>query len=132
MFYSKNRNIVRQHIDAKDIKIPPLKKSVLQTDFIAVNDTAVTSDVNHTINPEGLQLLKSLWASTDLQHQIGISDRKTNRFSNIPVPNINDALLQVNNSDSHLDFYVACAEYKTADNRKAANVAGARGLWMDF
>ena len=132
MFYSKDINTVRQPIDAKDIKVPPLKTAVLQTDLIAANDTAVTSDVNHTINLEGSQLLQHLWASTDLQHQIAILDRKTNRFSNIPVQNINDALEQVNKSDNHLDFYFACAEYKTADNRKAANVAGARGLWMDF
>jgi hypothetical protein len=132
MLYSKDRNIVRQHIDAKDIKIPPLKTAALQTDLIAANDTSVVSDVNHTINPEDLQLLQHLWASTDLQHQIAILDRKTDRFSNIPVQNINDALEQVNKSDDHLDFYFACAEYKTADNRKADNVEGARGVWLDF
>ena len=132
MLYSKDRNIVRQHIDAKDIKIPPLKTAALQKDLIAANDTSVVSDVNHTINPEGSQLLQRLWASPDLHHQIGILDRKTDRFSNIPVQNINDALLQVNKPDDHLDFYFACAEYKTSDNRIAANVAGARGVWLDF
>ena len=132
MNIEKHSNVARQPIDARSIKVPSLKIVTPQPDLIAANDTPVTSGVDHPINPEGLQLLKSLWASTDLRHQIGILDRKTNSFSNIPVPNINDALLQVNNSDSHLDFYVACAEYKTADNRKAANVAGARGLWMDF
>ena len=32
----------------------------------------------------------------------------------------------MNKPDDHLDFYFACAEYKTADNRKADNVEGAR------
>ena len=132
MFYKIDIDTVRQHIDAKDIKVPPIKTAVPQTDLIAANDTAVISDADHTINPEGLQLLKSLWASSDLHHQIGILDRKTNRFSNIPVQNINDALLQVNKPVDHLDFYFACAEYKTSGNRTAANVAGARGLWLDL
>jgi hypothetical protein len=132
MLYSKDRNIVRQHIDAKDIKIPPLKTAALQKDLIAANDTSVVSGVDHPINPEGFQLLQHLWASTDLQHQIGILDRKTDRFRNIPAQNINDALLQVNKPVDHLDFYFACAEYKTSGNRTAANVAGARGLWLDL
>ena len=132
MIHIKNRNIVKQTIDAKDIKVPQLKTAVLQTDLIAANDTSVTSDADHTINPEGLQLLKPLWASSDLHHQIGILDRKTNRFINIPVKSITDALSQINKSDDHLDFYFACAEYKTADNRKADNVEGARGVWLDF
>ena len=132
MFYKIDIDTVRQHIDAKDIKVPPIKTAVPQTDLIAANDTAVISDADHTINPEGSQLLQHLWASRDLHHQIGILDRKTDRFSNIPVQNINDALLQVNKPDDHLDFYFACAEYKTADNRKADNVAGARGVWLDF
>jgi hypothetical protein len=123
---------VRQPIDARNIKVPSLKIVTPQLDLIAANDTAVTSDVNHTINPEDLQLLKPLWASTDLQHQIGILDRKTDRFRNIPAQNINDALLQVNKPVDHLDFYFACAEYKTSGNRTAANVAGARGLWLDL
>ena len=72
MIHIKNRNIVKQTIDAKDIKVPQLKTAVLQTDLIAANDTSVTSDADHTINPEGLQLLKSLWASSELNHQIGI------------------------------------------------------------
>ena len=132
MSYNKDINKLRQPIDARNIKIPQLKTAVLQTDVIAANDTAVISDVDHTINPEGFQLLKVLWGSQELHHQIGILDRKTNRFSNIPVQNINDALLQVNKPDEPLDFYFACAEYKTADNRKADNVAGARGVWLDF
>jgi hypothetical protein len=132
MSYNKDINKLRQPIDARNIKIPQLKTAVLQTDVIAATDTAVISDVSHTINPEGFQLLTVLWASSELFHQIGILDRKTNRFSNIPVQNINDALLQVNKPDEPLDFYFACAEYKTADNRKADNVAGARGVWLDF
>ena len=96
MSYNKDINKLRQPIDARNIKIPQLKTEVLQTDVIAANDTAVISDVDHTINPEGFQLLKVLWGSQELHHQIGILDRKTNRFSNIPVQNINDALLQVN------------------------------------
>ena len=132
MNIEKHTNVARQPIDARNIKVPSLKIVTPQLDLIAANDTAVTSDADHTINPEGLQLLKSLWASSELNHQIGILDRKTNRFRNIPVQNINDALEQVNKSDSYLDFYFACAEYKTSGNRTAANVAGARGFWMDF
>ena len=132
MNIEKHTNVVRQPIDARNIKVPSLKIVTPQLDLIAANDTAVTSDVNHTINPEDLQLLKPLWASTDLQHQIGILDRKTDRFRNIPAQNINDALLQVNKPVDHLDFYFACAEYKTSGNRTAANVAGARGLWLDL
>jgi hypothetical protein len=128
----KNLNKARQPIDARSIKVPSLKIVTPQPDLIAANDTPVISGVDHPINPEGFQLLQHLWASTDLHHQIGILDRKTDRFSNIPVPNINDALLQVNKPVDHLDFYFACAEYKTAENRTTANVAGARGFWLDF
>ncbi len=128
----KDLNKARQPIDARSIRVPQLKTAVLQTDLIAANDTVMISDVDHPINPEGFQLLKALWGSPDLHHQIAILDRNTSRFRNITVRNINDALLQVNKWDDHLDFYFACAEYKTADNRKADNVEGARGFWMDF
>ena len=105
MNIKKHSNVARQSIDARNIKVPSLKIVTPQLDLIAANDTAVTSDADHTINPEGFQLLKPLWASPDLHHQIGILDRKTKRFRNIPVQNINDALEQVNKSDDHLDRY---------------------------
>ena len=111
MNIEKHSNVARQPIDARSIKVPSLKIVTPQPDLTAANDTPVIghdSGVDHPINPEGFQLLQHLWASTDLQHQIGILDRKTDRFSNIPVPNINDALLQVNKPDEPLDFYFAC------------------------
>lgn len=79
------------------------------------------------------QLLQALWRSSNQCHQIGILDRKTQRFQNMSVDSVDQAITQLNaqNKDG-LDLYFACAEFSTPDNRTATNSIGAYGFWMDI
>jgi hypothetical protein len=131
----QNTNVVKQPIDPRTIKVPSLKIVTNLPDPEVTEDNPTTINASclvHPTNPEGLQLLTLLWASSELSHQIGILDRKTKKFRNIPVQNVNDALSQAKNTDNHSDSYFACGEYKSSSNRKADNVAGARAFWMDI
>ena len=131
----KHIKVVKQPIDVKNSQVPFLKIVKTPPDPEITDDNPATinaSCATHLTNPEGFQLLTVLWASSDLFHQIGILDRKTKKFRNLPVQNVNDALSQAKNIDNHSDSYFACGEYKSSSNRKADNVEGARAFWMDF
>jgi Family of unknown function (DUF5906) len=131
----QHTNVVKQPIDARTIKVPSLKIDKTPPDPEVTKDDPVTINTSYEANltnPEGFQLLTVLWGSSDLFHQIGIFDRKSKKFRNIPVKNVNEALSQAKNIDNHSDSYFACGEYKSSSNRKADNVAGARAFWMDF
>ena len=87
--------------------------------------------------PEHLEqahsLLGALWQSPRLVHQIGSLDRTTNRFSNFPVTNVDDAVLRAfAQSDAGNEAYFACAEYSTTHSRTAANTVGAFAFWLDI
>ncbi len=78
-------------------------------------------------------LLAALWPSQELTHQISIQQRPANNFKNIPVGNVAEALaMAARYAQAGNDVYFACGEFKTAGNRKAENVAGACGFWLDI
>ncbi len=78
-------------------------------------------------------LLLALWRSFQRHHQIGVLDRQTRHFRNIPVTDAAAAVEQaVEASNAGNDTYFACGEYGSPDNRKAENVSGAWAFWMDF
>ena len=79
------------------------------------------------------ELLTQCWQSLDKVHQIGVMDRKTNRFQNIPVKGVAEAVNKaLELSSEGFDTYFAVAEYLTPGNRKADNASGAWGFWMDI
>jgi hypothetical protein len=88
--------------------------------------------VPFTVAPRGnSQFLAALWGSPDSFHQIATMDQET-KFKRIPVKDADEAIqLAIEHSSAGLNSYFACAEYLTSDNRKAANVSGARVFWMD-
>lgn len=78
-------------------------------------------------------LLNALWRSSERIHQIGMLDRETKKFRNIPVNSVADAIVRaLALSENGTESYFACAEYQTADSRVAANVTGAYGFWLDL
>ena len=106
-------------VDAKNITVPSTQRS---------NPLA-----HHPANPPGNQLLSAMWRSPDLFHQIGILDRQSNKFKNIPVKDAADAVAQAQTlSNEGKEVYFACAEYLSPDSRVAANAYGARAFWMDI
>ena len=79
------------------------------------------------------RLLDALWRSRDCSHQIGILDRQTNKFKNLPVNGVADAVSQaLKLSSVGHEVYFACAEYLTPDSRAAANASGSCGFWLDI
>ena len=101
--------------------------------------SAATSDVaqldarrNRSIDAI-VQFMESIWQPSDLCHQLGTLDRHTQRFTNSPVSEIDDALRQAKViSASGNDAYLACAAYHTPSNRTAENAAGAFCLFLDI
>ena len=84
---------------------------------------------NQSISP----LLEALWRSPHRTHQIGTLDRQSKKFKNIPVNGVTEAVTKtLSFSSSGLDTYIALAEYKTPDNRTAANASGACAFWADI
>jgi hypothetical protein len=91
------------------------------------------SDTPHRATSPGERLLQALWRSRDRIHLLGILDRHTGRFSNIPVYNAVDATEQSKNlSSDGVEVYFACAEFQNPDNRTAANTIAALGFWLDI
>ena len=89
--------------------------------------------IQHQANPPGNPLLGAMWRSTDLCHQLGILDRQNNRFKNLPVDGVDDAVAQaLKLSSEGTEIYFACAEYLTPNSRTAANASGAWAFWMDI
>jgi hypothetical protein len=50
--------------------------------------------IRHPENSPGYRLLDAMWRSPGRFHQIGILDRQSNKFKNIPVKDAADALAQ--------------------------------------
>lgn len=87
------------------------------------------TDPGRDLNP----LLAALWRSPDLCHQVGVLDRTSGHFSNLPVSNIGDAINRAAaSSAAGNDAYIACAEYATPYNRTAANASAAWAFWLDI
>jgi hypothetical protein len=81
----------------------------------------------------GERLLATMWRSPDCFHLIGVLNRKTNKFQNLPVDGAADAVAQaLKLSRDGAEVYFACAEYLTPHSREAANAAGACAFWMDI
>lgn len=80
-----------------------------------------------------MKLFEALWRSPDEIHQIAVKDAETEKFYNIPVKDVAEALSLADKHDqAGDDVYFACAEYLSPDNRKATNASGAFAFWMDF
>lgn len=89
----------------------------------------VSESQKSLVNP----LLNALWRSPDRHHQIGVMNRQTKQFINIPVKGAPDAVERVRKlSEAGMDVYFACAEYETPESRTANNASGAWGFWMDL
>jgi hypothetical protein len=149
---------VKQFIDPNTLKVPSKKAatfeltpeaanstvpSCLESENTAetINDSGSTSIIpsdSSVITPEVLppknELLTALWRTPELCHQISVVNKRTsNKFSNISVKDADEAVQSAQQfSDSGFDVYFVCAEYLTANNRRADNVAGACGLWLDI
>ncbi len=83
----------------------------------------------------GLDLPNALWRTPSSHHQFATTDRRVqpSRFNHHMVTDLAESMSSaINWSESGQDCYFACAEYKTPENRKADNVAGAWALWMDI
>ena len=88
---------------------------------------------NASANPPGNPLLAAIWRTPDLYHQLGSLNRQNNKFSNLLVGVVADAISQAQKLSSEgNEVYFACAEYLTPDSRVAANAYGACGFWMDI
>jgi len=84
-------------------------------------------------NEEATHFLKSCWPSENLYHQIAIRDSNSGRFNNRVIGDVDEAINQAKViSDQGNDAYFAIAEFKTPDNRKSNNAAGACCFWMDI
>lgn len=78
-------------------------------------------------------MLGALWRSSNQSHFIGILDRETGKFRNVPVSNASDAKDRITRfSGPATDLYFTCAEYETPVNRTAANASGACAFWLDI
>ena len=106
--------------------------SVVESEQSIGTPSTVASSDKSGIN-QATTLLKSLWRSDNLVHQISYQNRQPKQFKNEPVIDVNDAVTKAfANSDAGLESYFAMAEYGTAESRTAANVSGANGFWMDI
>jgi len=84
-------------------------------------------------NQDTQKLLRALWRSPDLVHQIGVLHRPGGGFNNIPIQEGGDVIAGVLPFlATNLDVYFAVAEYTSPDNRTAKNAAGAWALWLDI
>ena len=123
-------------IDAKLIRIgrpSPAPENITPPISTSPEAQEQSPDVHHPANPPGNPLLDAIWRSTERHHQIGTLDRQNHRFKNLPVDGVADAIEQaLKLSSEGTEVYFACAEYKSPDNRVAANASGACAFWMDI
>jgi hypothetical protein len=78
-------------------------------------------------------LIGSLWRSPERFHQIGMIDRQTRSFRNIPVKSSCEGIERAQSvSIAGNDAYFACAEYENPNSRTASNASGAYAFWMDI
>jgi len=91
--------------------------------------SATTSAPQHDL---ARTLLEVLWRSPNRVHQIAARGGISNKFRNIPVTGVGDAVSRaLGLSAAGADAYFAPAEFQTPDNRTAANASGAYAFWMD-
>lgn len=84
------------------------------------------------LSEQGHCLLAAIWRSSDKCHQIGTLDRSSNRFTNIPVRDVAEAVKRAYAlSGQGIETYHGCSEYEAPANRTAANASGASALWLD-
>ncbi len=101
------------------------------SDFVRPPDSPASAE--HTSACPALQLLTAMWRSDKSAHFISIHDQKNGGFRNQSVSDIATAIEQAKEySRKGFDVYFACSEYKTTENRKKENVAGANGFWLDI
>ncbi len=68
-------------------------------------------------NTNGQKLLEALWRYPDGNYQIGTLDKFRNRFKNIPVTDISNAVECAHAfSNQGLDVYIALAQFKTPES----------------
>jgi hypothetical protein len=66
-------------------------------------------------------------------HFIGVLDRGTDNFKNLPVTGADDAVRRVLAlSGAGYDTFFACSEFAAPTSRKASNASGAYGFWVDL
>lgn len=93
--------------------------------------TAPSTASDHT--NDSLKFLIGCWKSPELCHQLVTRDPRTNVFKHLPASSPEHALtLAIREASVGRDVYFAVAEYRTRENRKAENAAGAFCLWMDI
>jgi hypothetical protein len=84
-------------------------------------------------NLDAQTFLNAIWRSQNRVHQIATLCKPKQRFKNIPVNSVEEAIrFALKHSNEHTEIYFACAEYLTPDNRTAANVVSAYAFWLDL
>ena len=121
-------------IDAKSIRIGSRPPSTGTPPIDSSPEAQEQSPADHhPENPPGSQLLNAMWPSPDRSHQTGTLDRRNNRFKNLQVNSVADAVERaLKLSSEGNEAFFACAEYLTPNSRAAANASGACGFWMDI
>jgi len=105
----------------------PIKAVAAESELIVNGESALTDATS------AQELLGAMWRSPGLHHQLGILDRQTNRFQNIPVTSVVQACqLAVEQSAAGAECFFACGEFETPGSRKADNAAGACAFWVDI
>lgn len=88
------------------------------------------TEASHDLDP-GL-LLQALWPTGTAVHQLAYRDGADGKFRNVVVRDIGHAMAEGRRLDAAgADVYIGCAEYRTADSRKAENSSGACAFWAD-
>jgi len=119
------------YFDPQKNKAHPQSNPTPATPKVGDDDKVI--HVSESQEPLVNPLLNALWRSPDRHHQIGVMDRQTKQFTNIPVKGAPDAVERAHKlSEAGMDVYFGCAEYETPVSRLANNASGAWGFWMDL
>jgi len=79
------------------------------------------------------KLLHALWRSPDSIHQLGTLDRKSGRFQNKHVQDLDAAIrMAAELVAKEQEVYFACAEYTSPMSRTAGNTKGTWAFWLDI
>lgn len=74
--------------------------------------------------------VRALWRNPANSHFLAKLER--GQFSNLPVSSVEEAAAEARRlSASGADVYLACAEYKSHESRKASNVEAVWDFWID-
>lgn len=86
-----------------------------------------------TPHQEASTLLSAIWKSGTGVHQLAHRKPSARQWPHIAVTDISAAATKaLALSEAGEEVYFACAEYKTAQNRKADNTAQAWAFWLDI